>query len=205
VLDELSALPDHEKLSTLFEMLDKDGDGKLTAVELAAGLRKIRGDLDFEQSLALAIDRVSSFDTDQDGMLDQSEFETLLNTILPLIGCSFHELSEMLIVQVLFSSTGNSPEESSVAEVIAKEITEQVMLDEALTLRYAMKDRRMKALFNVFDEDGTGSVDFKDVVVGMYKLMDGIDEASHAAVTALLLLDEKNQELFRTKISRGSC
>jgi len=188
LLEELSDMSDDEKRAFLFDLLDKDGDGKLSTVELADGLRKIRGDVAFEESLAIAVDRVIAFDTNGDALLDQKEFETLLDTLLPLIGCTFHELSEILIMQVLFSDTGNTPMEEAVADAISDEITEEIKVDEGL--RIAMKDRRMKALFNVLDEDGVGAVDFKEVVVGMYKLMEDIDEASHAAVTALLLFDE---------------
>jgi Ca2+-binding EF-hand superfamily protein len=174
--------------------MDKDGDGSLSAVEIADGLRKIRGDVDFEESLAIAVDRVVAFDENHDGVLDRNEFSTLLDTLLPLIGCSFHELSEILVMQVLFSDAGNTPMEDAVAQVIADDLTDKIKVDEGL--RLAMKDRRMKALFNVFDEHGEGAVDFKDVVVGMYKLMEDIDEASHAAVTALLLFDtEEKREL----------
>ena len=44
-----------------------------------------------------------------------------------------------------------------------------------------------------------GAVDFKDVVVGMYKLMEGIDEASNAAVTALLLFDKEEKRELQYK------
>lgn len=187
LLNELSAMSDNDKMEALFDMLDQDDDGKLSAVEIAEGLRKIKGDVNFEESLTLAIDRVATFDTDEDGVLNRKEFEKLLNTILPLLGCSFHELSDMLVLTVLFTDTRNTHEENIVAEIVSDQV--KVEVDEGL--RRAMKDRRMKALFNVFDQDGNGWIDFKQVVVGMYKLMDDIDQASHAAVTALLLFDEK--------------
>jgi hypothetical protein len=80
-------------------------------------------------------------------------------------------------------------------------------------VRSAMRDRRMKALFKVFDTHEKASVDFKDIVVGLYKVLDDAHsnfssksssssaglagspgplelEASHAAVNALLLFDE---------------
>ena len=104
-------------------------------------------------------------------------------------------------MQVIFSESGNTPMEDAAAEFISDEVTRNVIVDEGL--RRAMKDRRMKALFNVFDEHGEGVVDFKAVVVGMYKLMDDIDEASHAAVTALLLFDEtEKRELLYKDFAR---
>lgn len=189
-------MSDDDKRTMLFDLMDKDHDGKLSAVELADGLQKIRGDVEFEESLAIAVDRVEMFDANADGLLDRKEFETLLNTLLPLIGCTFHELSEILVMQVLFSESGFTPMEETVADAISDEVTEAIK-DEGL--RHAMKDRRMKALFSVFDENEAGAIDFKDVVVGMYKLMEDIDEASNAAVTALLLFDEEEKRELQYK------
>jgi Ca2+-binding EF-hand superfamily protein len=190
LLEELSNMSDDAKLIMLFDLMDRNNDGYLSALELADGLMKIRANVDFEESLALAVQRVETFDTNADGLVDRNEFETLLNSLLPLIGCSFHNLSEILVIQVLFAE-GLTPIETSVADVISDDLTQVIKTDEEL--RLAMKDRRMKALFNVFDEDDQGAVDFKDVVVGMFKLMEDIDEASHAAVTALLLFDEEEK------------
>ena len=68
--------------------------------------------------------------------------------------------------------------------------------DEARELRSAMKDSRMQALFQVFDANDDGAADFEEVVVGLYKIVDDIDEASHAAVSVLLPFDDQaNREL----------
>jgi Ca2+-binding EF-hand superfamily protein len=41
LLEELETMSDDEKLETLFQVLDKDQSGSLSAVELADGLCKI--------------------------------------------------------------------------------------------------------------------------------------------------------------------
>ena len=153
LLEELSNMSDDTKLVMLFDLMDRNHDGYLSSVELAEGLMKISANVEFEESLALAVERVETFDTNADGLLDQTEFETLLNTLLPLIGCTFHELSEMLVIQVLFAE-GFTPIETAVADAISDDLTQEIKTDEEL--RLAMKDRRMKALFNVFDEDDAG-------------------------------------------------
>jgi len=192
VLDELMEMSDDEKMTTLFELLDKDGDRKIDAVELADGLRKVRGDVAFEEGLILAIDRVANFDKDGDAKLDRKEFENLIMTILEAVGCTFSELSELLVMQVLFSPTGNTMMENIAGEIISEDVDDAVKEEEELL--HALADERMEALFALFDIDNDGSIDFKEVVLGMYKLTDDIDGASKAAVSAILLFDENNSK-----------
>lgn len=48
---DLAVLTDQEKLQTLFFLLDVDNDGEISAVELADGLRKIKGNVGFKESI----------------------------------------------------------------------------------------------------------------------------------------------------------
>ena len=202
LLKELSQMTHTtEKQAMLFEILDKNGDGKLSKVMLAEGLQQIRGDQAFKDKAVAASDFVAAFETNnRDGMLDPKEFEVLLTTLLPMMGCSFQELSEILVLQVLFSKQSlltTTTTQDAVMEVVSPDtIKENLKGDKEL--RLAMKDVRMKALFDVFDQNGAGVVDFQELVVGLYKIMDDIDTASRAAVTALLLFDksEKRELLY---------
>lgn len=59
----------------------------------------------------------------------------------------------------------------------------------------ALVDQRMHALFNLFDVENNGGISFKEVVLGLYKITDGLDTTSKAAVDALLMFDEDNRLL----------
>uniref|UniRef100_A0A7S2MT52 EF-hand domain-containing protein n=1 Tax=Helicotheca tamesis TaxID=374047 RepID=A0A7S2MT52_9STRA len=190
LLDELAEMSDEEKLKTIFELLDKDNDGKISAVELADGLRKIRGDVNFEESIELAINRVATFDSNEDGKLDSAEFKTYVDTLLSTLGCSFGEVSEMIVVQMIFSESGNNMGENIAGALLSPEIDEAVKVEE--DFRKALGDKRMKALFALFDIDGDRNIDFKEIVLGMYKLTDDLDDAASAAVEALLVFDESH-------------
>lgn len=187
LLEELSAADDNEKMEALFLLLDRDMDGAIDAVELADGLRKVRGDVNFEESLAVAVERVLQFDKDGTGKLSLEDFKTYVETLCVALGTNFHEVSEMFVLQVLFNE-GNSEVENFVGDMAEGAVTEAIKEEEAM--QKTMADKRMKALFLLFDTDGSGSVDFTEVVLGLFKITQDIDGASKAALMALLMFDD---------------
>ena len=190
LLDELADMSDDEKLDTLFELLDKDGDGAVDATELADGMRKIRGDVNFEESLVLAIDRIATFDKEGSGKLNKTDFKSMAETLAEALGTTFHEVSEMMVMAVIFSKTGNTFEENVAGAIVSEDMTAVVKEEEKS--RKILVDKRMKALFDLFDTDGNGSVDFKEVVMGMYRLSEDLEDSSKAAMVALFLFDENH-------------
>jgi Ca2+-binding EF-hand superfamily protein len=195
VLEELEQLGDDEKLQQLFLILDKDHDGSVSAVELADGLRKIRGDVSFSESVQLAVRRIQEFDQDGDGKFSLEEFQAYIDTLCDTLGATFHELAELLIISVVFNEEiGNTVDEELVAALVQEDITEAIQEEEKLAK--FMRDERMVALFHLFDDDMSGQVSFDQVVLGLYKITENVDQATAAAVTSMLLFDEDgNQSL----------
>eukprot|EP00527_Entomoneis_sp_CCMP2396_P002883 CAMPEP_0198150216 /NCGR_PEP_ID=MMETSP1443-20131203/49969_1 /TAXON_ID=186043 /ORGANISM="Entomoneis sp., Strain CCMP2396" /LENGTH=443 /DNA_ID=CAMNT_0043815469 /DNA_START=61 /DNA_END=1392 /DNA_ORIENTATION=- len=189
LLEDLSLMSDDEKKETLFLLLDKDMDGSLDAVELADGLRKVRGDVSFEESLAIAVERVLQFDKEGEGKLSLEDFGSFVETLSEALGASFHELSELLVMQVMFAE-GNTDMEDLAGAIVEDQVTEAIK-EEEVALK-AIADKRMKVLFHLFDADHSGRVDFKEVVVGMFKITEDAAGASKAALMALLMFDENS-------------
>mmetsp|Transcript_37246 Transcript_37246/g.81099 ORF Transcript_37246/g.81099 Transcript_37246/m.81099 type:complete len:450 (-) Transcript_37246:83-1432(-) len=188
LLDELSKMSDDEKLETLFSLIDRDGDGKIDARELAQGLRSLDEDLAFGESLEAAVASVATFDTDADAKLDKAEFKKFLEELLGALDCTFHELSELLVMQVLSSDSFANPLEEAIGDMISEPLDEAVM--EAEIFRTALTDERMVALFTLFDVNNDNAVEFKEVALGLYKMTDDMEESSRAALAALLMYDE---------------
>ena len=188
LLDALSKMSDDEKLETLFSLIDRDGDGKIDARELAQGLRSLDEDLAFGESLEAAVASVATFDADADAKLDKNEFKKFLDELLGALDCTFHELSELLVMQVLSSDSFANPLEEAIGDMISEPLDEAVM--EAEIFRTALTDERMVALFNLFDVNSDNAVEFKEVALGLYKMTDDMEESSRAALAALLMYDE---------------
>jgi len=202
ILSELEPMNDEEKMELLFWILDKNQDGSLSVAELADGLRKIHGDVSFEESIALAMDRVASFDEDGDAKLQYDEFKVYVNRLIESFGqgLNFHELAEMLILAVTFED-GNDAVEQTLLSIAEDDITEA--LKDEVQLAKVMDDERMRALFNLFDLDSSNSVDFIELVRGLYKITNQLDEATTTAVVALMQFDDDmNDKLDLLEFSR---
>lgn len=145
--------------------------------------------------LPQAIKKVAEFRSDRDARLSLAEFETFINEFSSEIGATFHEISEMLVMTVVFSKSGNTQEENEQAQRSSIQIDEAVVESVEVTEEEYYHENtktRMHALFNLFDSDANGTVEFKEVVVGMYRITKGVDGASKAAVNALLMFDMDN-------------
>lgn len=110
-------------------------------------------------------------------------------------------MSEMVIIAICFSDTGNDEVEDFIAAVVDEDVTAALKEKQALTK--VMKDERMKALFSMFDLDADGSVDFKEAATGFYKFSHDLEGAAGTAVAALLLFDDdRNETLEYAEFSR---
>jgi Ca2+-binding EF-hand superfamily protein len=153
----------------------------------ASGIRKRNEGMSFAEGLDRAIKFVAIFDEDNDAKLDRAEFKKFIDGMLEEMGVSFHELAEFLILQLLFSQGGNDPLEEAVGELVSKDIDEAVK--KTSEFYDALTDERMLALFNMFDLDGSGDIDFKEVAIGLFKLSKNMKESASAAVELLVMLD----------------
>lgn len=191
MLNALAKMSDEDKLTTLFDLLDTDESGQIDARELADGLRRIDEDLAFRESLEGAVNAVAKFDTDADASLDKDEFKSFLDSLLSAMGCSFHDLAEIIIMQVVFSESGNDILEDAVGEIAKPEIDETVKSVEEYN--NALVDKRMVTLFKLFDVNGDGEVDFKEVALGLFRITEDMEDSTKAAVSALLMFDDEQK------------
>jgi len=226
LLEDLATMNDTEKMECLFSLLDTNHDGHLSIIELANGLRKIRHPgatttvRALEESLVVAMDKVAHFDRDGDAKLDREEFADCVNQLVAaLAGASFHDVAELLILSVVFADdpsgaigngndndNDNNDEPDSPYPEGTEQLCEETIkraLKEEEALLQVMEDDRMRALFHLFDLDADGSVDFAEVVVGLYKMTEDLVSSGGTASAAMLLFDdEKNQLLDYSEFTR---
>lgn len=187
LINELAAMSDEEKSDLLFNLIDRDGDGTVDASELAAALRKRNTDLSFGDSLERAITMVAAFDTDGDAKLDTEEFATFISAMLTELQLDFHEFSEFLVLQLLFSDTDDAEE-----AVVSKEaLAEKVKAHEELM--DMLQDPRLVDLFKMFDKDGSRELDFFEVAVGLYQMSLDMDESAQTTMEVLLMMDQSEK------------
>lgn len=193
LIRSLSECTDDEKAALIFGLLDEDGNGKIDARELASGIKRVRADLSFQESLEAAVDRIAAFDTDDDARLDPAEFKKFLETMAEIMGTDFHEISELIVLQVLFSPTANTFEEEVAGHVVQETGAMDEAIKETKELNEAMLDERMMALFKLFDLNNDGQVEFKEIAIGLNKMTMDMDASAKSALSALLLFDRDDK------------
>jgi len=133
------------------------------------------------------MDLVAIFDEDKDSKLNQEEFQKVLDVMLENMGVSFHEFAEFLIMKMLFTE-GNDALDEAVGMIADPMIQEEV---KARSEFYeAVLDKRMAALFQMFDLDGSGAVDFQEVALGIYQFTHDMKESVQTAISCMLLFDQ---------------
>ncbi|XP_047982786.1 calmodulin-like protein 3 [Salvia hispanica] len=139
-----SRMVEGAELSLVFQMFDRDGDGRITKSELSASLEKmgifIPGD-----ELAQMITRV---DVNGDGCVDIDEFSTLYQTIMD----ERNEEEDMKEAFNVFDQNGDG--------FISVEELGSVLA--SLGLRQGRGAEECEKMINKVDADGDGRVDFNE-------------------------------------------
>eukprot|EP00547_Thalassionema_nitzschioides_P009719 CAMPEP_0194225346 /NCGR_PEP_ID=MMETSP0156-20130528/39400_1 /TAXON_ID=33649 /ORGANISM="Thalassionema nitzschioides, Strain L26-B" /LENGTH=988 /DNA_ID=CAMNT_0038957263 /DNA_START=101 /DNA_END=3063 /DNA_ORIENTATION=- len=187
MLNDLAGMSDDEKEDLLFDMLDKDKDDQINARELTASFRASNAAMTFNQALERTTSYVAVYDGDDTVTLDREEFSNFLGRVTSEADSTFHEMCEYILMNVVFSSNRNTAKEEADAELMADEINETVR--QKSTLFSALGDERMAALFNLFDQDGSGFVDFTEAAIGFYKIRDDLQKSTIDAMELMLMVD----------------
>lgn len=169
--------------------------GMIRVEHLTHGFRKVTGQDAFAAKMDSAMEKVSNFETEGNGLLTFDSFQKYIQIIAETIGCTTYEVLEMIVMNVLFSP---SLMLASVKDVQCHDVLQDIVDDintELTTDKVAVRQKlddhvkfqRMQALFDIFDYAHDGKIHFKEVVLGMYKLTRGdVQGTANAAMTALM-------------------
>eukprot|EP00884_Botryococcus_braunii_P015884 jgi/Botrbrau1/297/Bobra.0022s0263.1 len=118
------------KLHTLFNLLDRNGDGRISFSELVMALRKFASSAaSLNDAAADAADALLIFDTDADQHLDPREFASFIVTFADAVGTDFTGLADFLIMLAVVHDV--SPVEE-LALLLAEDSVNQAMADARL-------------------------------------------------------------------------
>mmetsp|Transcript_18706 Transcript_18706/g.37956 ORF Transcript_18706/g.37956 Transcript_18706/m.37956 type:complete len:441 (-) Transcript_18706:109-1431(-) len=163
-----SNLNDENKLYTVFDLLDKEGCGLIDVSPLVNGFRAVGGDQKFGDIMARAAVTLEAVEK-KGSRLKCSDFQRFLNTVLAEADCSLNDIAELLVTHVVFP------------DFVPTELETPVFED------------RIDSLFMLFDTNGDGQLDKKEVSAGFVKMTDRLDEPTKIAWSALLLVTEENE------------
>lgn len=144
-----------EKLRTVFDLIDFDGNG-IDSRELAEAFRRLEGlNTTLDQFLPMAQEAIERFAT-RDGVLTIGPFEKFLEWLADIMDCNFNEVLSVLISKIAFSQDGRAVLEEFVSLLVDENGADDFV---GTVLR-----ARMLMLFETMDIFQDGMVCFSEVV-----------------------------------------
>jgi len=180
-------------------LFDIDRDGVVDFVEVVLGLYTITGDL--EGAKATAVDCLLMYDEDENRSLEYSEFAKLIMNIAAASDMKFEDIADSL---TLAMCQEKSMTKEQVEDLIITNAKFNDALDaadefkDALQAAGALQYTRLLKLFDLWDTDKDGYVDYGELVVAMRKFQGALDIEESIGRAALVMLgfdEDGNQKL----------
>lgn len=184
------------RMLMLFQLLDMGGTGKVIFEDV---VKSMHGLLDFmdatpRQALLLAAD------ANPDLALDYPQFSSLFLNVLSSCMLNFHEIANEMTLAVC---KNDFTREDLLALFAVNEI--QNLADSSANLdpevAEALEYSRMTKLFDLWDLDHSGYLDFSELVLGLRKFHEtkNVEDTVKESVAAILAYDEDNDQQFDRK------
>ncbi|CAB9515833.1 Stress-induced-phosphoprotein 1 [Seminavis robusta] len=190
------------RMRTLYELFDRDGDGTVSFKEVACGLYHLTNNM--EESAKATTGLLLMLDKDDQRMLGFQQFAKLILAIAASTGITFDEVADDLTLALSSGSIKMSRD-------VLRELT---LADEEYT-KVRNKERKQKSvanidplsynrclkLFDLWDADGDGTLDFDELYQGLCKYhnaaRDGKDTREvRRAARKLMAQDQDGDQLL---------
>lgn len=189
LLADLAERTDEEKIDILFDVWDSDSDGQISFSELAMGMRRFDPVCSLPDNTKAAMIAMLSHDDNRNQHLDRKEFADFIEDLTDSLGVEFHDVAELMILQST-EKLLNEEYESAVFSLVEPLAEAQIVdIEEEFD---NITDERMMRLFDLFDRNHDGEIQFSEVAYGLKKLNPtaSLEEARSAAVECMLAFDE---------------
>lgn len=191
LLDTLS----DPRMMSLFVLFDKDGDSTVDFKEVACGLYHLTKSM--EESAKATTGLLLMMDKDDKRVLGYEQFAKLILAIAAAANSSFDEVADDLTLAL-------TSEDAELDEEVLRELT---IADEAYTqardrereekehkkVMDALSYRRTTRLFDLWDANGDGTIDFEELVTGLRRYQsacNGGQSAEDVEKAAMALMSE---------------
>lgn len=180
---------------------DMNGDGWVDFKEAAVGLFRLTADM--EQSAKASVELLLMLDKDDKRKLDYEQFARLILNIVAAGDVTFAEVADFLTLAMCKPAVVN---EEELAQLIVADEMYQLASDiveaekEAVEVTDALQYGRINRLFDLWDLNGDGVIDYEELLLGMRKYQEAMDieeSVQRAALVMLAFDDEGNQKLSR--------
>jgi len=158
------------RMKTLYDLFDVDGDGSVSFKEVACGLYHLTNNM--EESAKATAGLLLMLDKDDQRVLGFQQFAKLILAVAASTGITFDEVADDLTLAL-----------SSDDAVLGEEVLKALTLADAEYTKVRDRERHQKTvenidplsynrclkLFDLWDADGDGTLDFDELVDGLCK------------------------------------
>jgi Ca2+-binding EF-hand superfamily protein len=182
LLDSLS----DPRMKTLFELFDFDGDGSVSFKEVACGLYCLTNNM--EESAKATTGLLLMLDKDDQRVLGFQQFAKLILAIAATTGVTFDEVADDLTLALSSDDNQLDPEvlrALTLADEEYKKARDQERIVNAHRKEILNMDplsyNRAVRLFDLWDANGDGSIDFDELYEGLCKYHNAAGDGKNAA------------------------
>ena len=186
------------RMSALYHLFDKNGDGEVDFSEVATGLFRLTHDMKDSSKLAVSVLLMMDHENER-RVLDFEGFSRLIVSIAAASGKTFEETADQMTMDMM------STEEVSPKDMEQLMATEQAF-EEALEHQHAKDDfeevmdalqyNRMQRLFDLWDTDNDEGICYEELVNGLRKFQktQSVQESAQNAASLMVNFDEDNNQ-----------
>uniref|UniRef100_A0A7S1Y6T5 EF-hand domain-containing protein n=1 Tax=Grammatophora oceanica TaxID=210454 RepID=A0A7S1Y6T5_9STRA len=191
------------RMVNLFALFDKDGSGEVDFPEVALGLYQLTENM--EDAAKTAITVLLMMDEEDTRTLDYPEFTNLILHIVHASGRKFEEMADDMTLKMLQDKElSEEDRENLIAGNVAYEAIK--LVEEEAEAMDILQYGRMQKLFESWDKNGDGALDFSEILSGMRKWQGAMamEESVERAALAMIGFDEdKDQKLDPVEFAKA--
>ena len=190
-LDKLAfEMHQDEMVRSVFDLLDVDGSGTLSVWELAEGIRRMN-DLNAiaevmplaEKAMSTYVDNNTTANTGEQGMGVQQLGE-FLKRLAQTMGCTFLELTQLIVAKVAFGDSGRVLLEQAVMALDDQANDSIGRFDDAVV------EARLILVYDILDDEHKGTIPLKEVVKHLFRFTEAMKKDQRQV---LLMANDQKQ------------
>eukprot|EP00522_Entomoneis_paludosa_P017875 CAMPEP_0172461890 /NCGR_PEP_ID=MMETSP1065-20121228/42021_1 /TAXON_ID=265537 /ORGANISM="Amphiprora paludosa, Strain CCMP125" /LENGTH=488 /DNA_ID=CAMNT_0013217367 /DNA_START=35 /DNA_END=1501 /DNA_ORIENTATION=- len=155
------------RLGEIFDLFDKKGTKLLTFKDVAIGLYQLTSDM--EQSAKTSMELLLMLDKDDVRTINYEQFGRLMMGIVATLGKdkSFDQMADELVLALTTNTTISEEDKTSlfVAETVYADFQAAVRQQHETAISFG----RLQKLFELWDTNGDGDIDYDELVAGLSK------------------------------------